>query len=64
MMRGARPTAEPQNAQDRARQERLDVLSGVRGAVEDHALRRRDLQTDIADLIQKMIVAELNKRGL
>lgn len=64
MMRGARATAEPQNAQDRARQERLDVLSGVRGDDADHALRRRDLQGDIADLIQKMIVAELNKRGL
>ena len=53
-----------QAAQERVRQERLDVLAGTRGDPADHALRRSDLDTTIADLIQRMIVAELTKRGL
>lgn len=51
-------------AQERARQERLDVLAGTRGDEEDHALRRRDLKGIISDLITRIVVAELKKRGL
>lgn len=46
------------------RDERLDVLAGTRGNEKDHALRRKDLDGQIADLVQRMILAELKKRGL
>lgn len=53
-----------ENPQERARRERLDVLSGTRGDKMEHALRRKDLDREIAEMVQRMIVAELTKRGL
>lgn len=53
-----------QDAQSRARDERLDVLAGTRGNEADHALRVRDLDGRIPELVLDLIRAELNKRGL
>lgn len=52
------------DVQDRARDERLDVLAGTRGDEADHALRVRDLDGRVAELVQAMILRELKKRGL
>ena len=63
-----RPNATPQSMtnapEERARRERLDILSGTRGDSQEHALRRKDLEGDIAELVQRIVVAELKKRGL
>lgn len=64
MMPGRENKADPRGAQDRARQERLDVLSGIRGDKAEHALRHGDLDGVVAELVQRMLIAELNKRGL
>lgn len=55
---------EDQDAQSRAREERLDVLAGTRGDEADHALRVRDLDGRIPELVRAMILTELKKRGL
>lgn len=52
------------DSQRQVRDERLDILAGTRGNPKDHALRVSDLDSTIADLIQRMILAELKKRGL
>lgn len=53
-----------ETARERVRQERLDVLAGTRGDILDHALRRRDLDSIIAERVLEIVLAELKKRGL
>lgn len=57
-------TERVENPQERARRERLDVLAGTRGDKKDHALRHGDLDGPIADLVERIVLEELRKRGL
>jgi len=51
-------------AEDRARDERADILAGIRGDPKARALRASDLDGPIMDMVRAVIIAELNKRGL